>query len=117
MDIITDGEIRRESYFNHFATSLDGVDPVQLGEGRNRMGGVSIVPLVNGPIRRRAPVGFEAARFLRESTTRPVEVTLPRSFTLSMLPQKHYYRDHRTLALLFSDAVHEESSCPAGPRI
>jgi 5-methyltetrahydropteroyltriglutamate--homocysteine methyltransferase len=108
IDIITDGEIRRESYFNHFATSLDGVDPVQLGEGRNRLGGTSVVPLVNGPIRRRAPVELEAARFLRESTTRPVKVTVPGPFTLSQLAQNDHYRDQRALALAFAEAINEE---------
>ena len=108
IDIITDGEIRRESYFNHFATSLDGVDPVLLGEGRNRLGGTSVVPLVNGPIRRRTPVELEAARFLRESTTRPVKVTVPGPFTLSQLAQNDHYADQRSLALAFADAVNEE---------
>ena len=108
IDIITDGEIRRESYFNHFATSLDGVDPVRVGQGRNRVGSTSVVPLVNGPIRRRAPVELEAARFLRESTTRPVKVTVPGPFTLSQLAQNDHYRDQRSLALAFADAVNEE---------
>ena len=69
IDIVTDGEIRRESYFNHFANSLDGVDRERIGEGVNRIGGRSSVPLVNGPIVRRAPVELEAARFLRGRPT------------------------------------------------
>jgi len=117
IDIITDGEIRRESYFNHFATSLDGIDSVQLGTSRNRVGGTSVVPLVNGAIRRRAPVELEAARFLRESTSRPVKVTVPGPFTLSQLAQNDYYRDQRTLALAFADAVNEELGDLAGAGI
>ncbi|MFN0092044.1 MAG: 5-methyltetrahydropteroyltriglutamate--homocysteine methyltransferase [Acidimicrobiales bacterium] len=108
IDVITDGEIRRESYFNHFATSLGGVDPVRPGAGTNRLGGHSDVPLVNGPITRTAPVELDAARFLRAATTRAVKVTVPGPFTLSQLAQNDHYPDQRRLALAFAEAVNEE---------
>ena len=67
IDIITDGEIRRESYFNHFANALDGVDRGRVGEGVNRIGGRSTVPMVSAPIHRGAPIELEAAKFLRSA--------------------------------------------------
>src|SRR5689334_2484422 len=73
IDIVTDGEIRRESYFNHFANSLDGVDRERLGEATNRVGGRSRVPLVSGPIVRREPVELAAAEFLRSATDHAVK--------------------------------------------
>ncbi|MCP5028647.1 MAG: hypothetical protein GY929_20425 [Actinomycetia bacterium] len=78
IDIITDGEIGRESYFNHFATSLSGVDQEQIGRGLNRNGGISKIPLVNGPISRDHPIELDAARLLRTHTTRRTKVTVPR---------------------------------------
>src|SRR6476661_2380168 len=99
IDIVTDGEIRRESYFNHFANALDGV---------NRLGGRSMVPLVSGPIRRREPVERSAAEFLRAATDRPTKVTVPGPFTLSQLAQNEHYPDQRALALAYADAIREE---------
>src|SRR3954462_8247434 len=80
VDIVTDGEIRRESYFNHFANALDGVDHDRVGAGVNRVGGRSLVPLVDGPIRRTAPIELDAARFLRGATDRATKVTVPGPF-------------------------------------
>jgi 5-methyltetrahydropteroyltriglutamate--homocysteine methyltransferase len=108
IDIITDGEIGRESYFNHFANALDGVDRERLGEGLNRLGGRSTVPLVAGPIRRSAPVELAAAEFLRAATDRVVKVTVPGPFTLSQLAQNEHYPDQRSLALAYADAIQEE---------
>lgn len=108
LDIVTDGEIRRESYFNHFATALGGVDRQRVGEGVNRVGGRSLVPLVNGAIRRTAPIELEAATFLRAATDRATKVTVPGPFTLSQLAQDEHYRDQRTLALAYADAINEE---------
>jgi 5-methyltetrahydropteroyltriglutamate--homocysteine methyltransferase len=108
IDIVTDGEIRRESYFNHFANALDGVDRQRLGEGVNRLGGRSMVPLVSGPIRRREPVERSAAEFLRAATDRPTKVTVPGPFTLSQLAQNEHYPDQRALALAYADAIREE---------
>ncbi len=108
IDIVTDGEIRRESYFNHFANALDGVDHGRVGEGINRVGGRSLVPLVNGPIRRGAPIELEAATFLRSATDRRTKVTLPGPFTLSQLAQNEHYADQRALAMAYADAIREE---------
>jgi 5-methyltetrahydropteroyltriglutamate--homocysteine methyltransferase len=108
IDIITDGEIRRESYFNHFANALDGVDRDRLGEGVNRVGGRSTVPLVSGPIRRSTPVELGPAEFLRAATDRVVKVTVPGPFTLSQLAQNEHYPDQRSLALAYAEAINEE---------
>ena len=108
IDIVTDGEMRRESYFNHFANALGGVDQSKLGEGINRVGGRSLVPLVNGPIARRAPIELEAATFLRAATDRATKVTVPGPFTLSQLAQNEYYPDQRALAMAYADAVNAE---------
>src|SRR3954471_22114306 len=108
IDIVTDGEIRRESYFNHFANALDGVDRSRIGEAVNRVGGLSAVPLVSGPIRRGAPVELGAAEFLRAATDRATKVTVPGPFTLSQLAQNEHYPDQRSLALAYAEAIHEE---------
>ena len=110
IDIITDGEIRRESYFNHFANALDGVDRDRLGEGVNRIGGRSMVPLVSGPIRRGAPVELAAAEFLLAATDRATKVTVPGPFTLSQLAQNEHYPDQRSLAFAYAEAIQEEIS-------
>ena len=108
IDIITDGEIGRESYFNHFANALGGVDQEHIGTGVNRVGGKSEVPLVNGPIERTVPVEAESARFLKANTTRRTKVTVPGPFTLSQLAENAYYPDQRSLALAYAKAVREE---------
>jgi 5-methyltetrahydropteroyltriglutamate--homocysteine methyltransferase len=108
IDIVTDGEIRRESYFNHFANALDGVDRERIGEGVNRVGGRSLVLLVNGPISRGAPIELDAARFLRAATDRATKVTVPGPFTLSQLAQNEHYPDQRALALAYADAINAE---------
>ncbi len=108
IDILTDGEIRRESYFNHFANALSGVDQTRPGEGVNRVGGRSLVPLVNGPIARTAPVELHAARFLRAATDRATKVTVPGPFTLSQLAQNEHYPDQQSLAMAYADAVNAE---------
>jgi len=108
VDIVTDGEVGRESYFNHFATALGGVDPDRIGSGVNRVGTRSDVPLVNGPIERTEPIELEAARFLRASTDRATKVTVPGPFTLSQLAQSEYYPDQRRLALAYAEAIRLE---------
>ena len=108
IDIITDGEIRRESYSNHFANALDGVDHERMGEGVNRVGRRSMVPLVNGPIRRHEPVELASAEFLRAATDRMTKVTVPGPFTLSQLAQNDYYSDQRSLALAYAEAIQQE---------
>ncbi|MGI9616103.1 MAG: 5-methyltetrahydropteroyltriglutamate--homocysteine methyltransferase [Acidimicrobiales bacterium] len=108
VDVITDGEIGRESYFNHFANSLGGVDQEHIGVGINRVGTKSDVPLVNGPIERTAPVEVASARFLTTHTEAGTKVTVPGPFTLSQLAQNDYYPDQRSLAMAYATAVNEE---------
>jgi 5-methyltetrahydropteroyltriglutamate--homocysteine methyltransferase len=108
IDIVTDGEIRRESYFNHFANALGGVDHERIGERVNRIGGRSTVPVVSGPIRRTRPIEHAAAEFLLGATDRVTKVTVPGPFTLSQLAQDEHYGDQRDLALAYADAIHDE---------
>lgn len=108
VDILTDGEIGRESYFNHFANSLGGVSRDVIGTGVNRRGGTTEVPLVDGEIRRDHPIELEAATFLRAHTTRRTKVTVPGPFTLSQLADNRHYADQRALALAYAAAVNEE---------
>jgi 5-methyltetrahydropteroyltriglutamate--homocysteine methyltransferase len=108
IDILTDGEIRRESYSNHFATALDGVDLDQPGERLSRSGRPDIVPRVIGPIRRRHPVEVRDVAFLRAHTQRPIKITLPGPFTLTQQAVDDYYADDARLAMDFAVAVNDE---------
>lgn len=108
VDLITDGEIGRESYFNHFATALGGVDQFKLGQGTNRRGGTAEVPLVNGPIVWSEPIEADAARFLIANTTSRSKLTVPGPFTLSQLAQNDFYPDQASLAMAYAEAVNRE---------
>jgi 5-methyltetrahydropteroyltriglutamate--homocysteine methyltransferase len=108
LSIITDGEMRRESYSNHFANALDGVDLEHPGSIVSRAGTTAMVPRVIGPIRRREPVHLEDLRFLRAHTERPVKMTVPGPFTMSQQAQNDFYDDEQELAFAYADAVHEE---------
>jgi len=109
IDIITDGEMRRESYSNRFATALDGVDSVNPGTTVNRSGGQSAVPRITGPIRRRIPVEVRDVEFLRRNTSKRIKITLPGPFTMTQQAQDDYYRDEEALALAYAAAVNEEA--------
>jgi len=108
IDILTDGEMRRESYSNRFATALDGVDIENPATIVNRVGGHSLVPRIVGPIRRRAPVEVADVEFLRRVTDRPIKITLPGPFTMAQQVQDEHYRDEQALALAYAAAVNEE---------
>jgi 5-methyltetrahydropteroyltriglutamate--homocysteine methyltransferase len=108
IDIITDGEMRRESYSNRFATALQGVDPDRIGTAMSRAGRPDQVPLVNGQVRRKGPVEVEDMRFLRSLTDRTTKMTVPGPFTMSQQAQNDYYPDRRALALDYADALNEE---------
>ncbi len=108
VDIISDGEIRRESYSNRFATALDGIDIIQPGSTMGRSGQAVTVPRVVGPIRRREPVQVRDVTFLRQHTTRRIKVTIPGPFTMSQQAQNDYYRDEESLALAYAEAVNAE---------
>jgi 5-methyltetrahydropteroyltriglutamate--homocysteine methyltransferase len=108
VDIITDGEIRRESYSNRFATALDGMDLDNPAEIVSRAGKPNKVPRVTGPIRRREPVEVRDLVFLRANTDRQVKITLPGPFTMSQQAVDEHYGDVEALAMDLADAVNEE---------
>jgi 5-methyltetrahydropteroyltriglutamate--homocysteine methyltransferase len=108
IDIITDGEIRRESYSNRFATALDGIDVINPGTAIDRTGHPNPVPRITGPIRRREPVMVRDVEFLRRNTDRPIKITVPGPFTMSQQAQNDYYPDAASAALGFAAAVNAE---------
>ena len=108
LDIITDGEIRRESYSNRFATALDGVDVDNPGTALDRSGHPNPVPRVTGPVRRRHPVEVADVKFLREHTSRTIKITVPGPFTMSQQAQDDYYGSREALAFGYAEAVNEE---------
>jgi 5-methyltetrahydropteroyltriglutamate--homocysteine methyltransferase len=108
IDIITDGEIRRESYSNRFATALEGMDLEQPGVALDRTGHPNPVPRVVGPIRRRRAVEVRDVEFLRANTDRPIKATLPGPFTMSQQAQDDYYHDEEALAMSLAEAVNAE---------
>jgi 5-methyltetrahydropteroyltriglutamate--homocysteine methyltransferase len=108
LDIITDGEIRRESYSNRFATALDGVDIDNPGTALDRSGHPNPVPRIVGPIRRRHPVQTDDLKFLRAHTGRTVKVTVPGPFTMSQQAQNDYYPSLEDAAFGYAEAVNEE---------
>jgi len=108
VDVITDGEMRRESYSNRFATALDGVDLDRPGVALDRTGHENPVPRVVGPIRRRGPVEVRDVAFLRALTDGRIKITVPGPFTMTQQAQDDHYRDERELALAYADAVNEE---------
>ena len=95
IDVITDGEVRRESYSNHLVAALDGIDAVHPASVTNRAGRATPVPRIVGPIRRTRAVEVDALAFLRRMTDRPVKVTLPGPFTLSQQAKDEWYRRPR----------------------
>ena len=108
LDIITDGEICRESYSNRFATALDGVDIDNPGTALDRSGHPNPVPRVTGPIRRRHPVEVADLQFLRAHTSRTVKITVPGPFTMSQQAQDDYYGSREAMAFGYAEAVNEE---------
>jgi 5-methyltetrahydropteroyltriglutamate--homocysteine methyltransferase len=108
IDVITDGEMRRESYSNRFATALDGLDPEHPAEIHGSTGRRTVVPRVVGPIRRRGPVEVRDLEFLRANTDRRVKITLPGPFSLSAQAHDDYYGDPRALAMAYAEAVNAE---------
>jgi 5-methyltetrahydropteroyltriglutamate--homocysteine methyltransferase len=108
IDIVTDGEIRRESYSSRFALALEGIDADKPGELRSQTGRVTQVPRVVGPIRRVAAVETRDAEFLRRNTDRATKITLPGPFTLSRQVQNDFYQDEEELAMDYAVAVNQE---------
>jgi 5-methyltetrahydropteroyltriglutamate--homocysteine methyltransferase len=108
LDIITDGEIRRESYSNRFATALEGVDIDNPGTALDRSGHPNPVPRIVGKIRRRHPVEVEDVKFLRAHTDRKVKMTVPGPFTMSQQAQNDFYKSDEEAAMDYAVAVNEE---------
>ena len=108
VEVITDGEMRRESYSNRFATALDGIDLDEPGVALDRTGHPNPVPRVVGPIRRTRPVEVTDVEFLRSITDRRIKITVPGPFTMTQQAQNDHYPDERSLALAYAEAVNEE---------
>jgi 5-methyltetrahydropteroyltriglutamate--homocysteine methyltransferase len=109
IDIITDGEMRRESYSNRFALALDGVDVDNPAIVTGRAGKPTPVPRIVGPIRRRHAVEVRDVEFLRANTDRQIKITLPGPFTLSMQAHDEHYGDPEAVAMAYAAAVAEEA--------
>jgi 5-methyltetrahydropteroyltriglutamate--homocysteine methyltransferase len=108
LDIITDGEMRRESYSNRFATALDGVDIDNPGTALDRSGHPNPVPRVAGKVTRRHPVEVGDVKFLRANTDRTIKITVPGPFTMSQQAQNDFYEDEAEMALDYAAAVNAE---------
>src|SRR5215216_5881456 len=108
LDIVTDGEMRRESYSNRFATALEGVDIDNPGTALDRSGHPNPVPRIVGKVRRRHSVEVDDVLFLRTHTTRQVKMTVPGPFTMSQQAQNDYYASEEDAAMDYAVAVNEE---------
>jgi 5-methyltetrahydropteroyltriglutamate--homocysteine methyltransferase len=108
LDIVTDGEIRRESYSNRFATALEGVDIDKPGSALDRSGHPNPVPRVVGRIRRKRPVEVEDLRFLRAHTKKMIKITVPGPFTMSQQAQNEFYPTEEEAAMDYAVAVNAE---------
>ena len=109
IDIITDGEMRRESYSNRFATALDGIDIDNPAVVKNRAGVDTMMPRVVGKVRRRGPVEVRDMEFLRRNTGRKAKITLPGPFTMTQQAKNEHYKDQEELAMDLAVAVNEEA--------
>ena len=108
LDIITDGEIRRESYSNRFATALEGIDLDNPGTALDRSGHPNPVPRIVGKIRRKHAVEVEDLLFLKRHTSRMVKITVPGPFTMSQQAQNDFYPDLESAAMDYAVAVNAE---------
>lgn len=108
IDIVSDGEVRRESYFNRFANALDGIEMDPPGIVPSRNGRPTQVPRVVGPIRRTQPVQVRDVEFLRAHTNRPIKITIPGAFTMAKLALDEFYGDQEALIMAYAAALNEE---------
>ena len=108
LDIVTDGEMRRESYSNRFATALEGVDIDNPGTALDRSGHPNPVPRVVGKVRRKHPVELRDVQFLRANTDRMIKITVPGPFTMSQQAQNDFYKDEQEMVLDYAAAVNAE---------
>jgi 5-methyltetrahydropteroyltriglutamate--homocysteine methyltransferase len=109
IDIITDGEIRRESYSNRFATALEGIDLDKPGQVKARSGTETPVPRVVSKIKRKAPVEVRDMQFLRANTSRTAKITLPGPFTMSQQAINEFYKDADEMVMDYAVAVNQEA--------
>ena len=108
IDILTDGEVRRESYFNRFATALDGIDLDNPATTPSRTGKPTFVPRVIDKIRRMRPVQVRDVEFLRTHTNRTIKITVPGAFTMATLAVDEYYHDKQKLISAYASSLNEE---------
>jgi 5-methyltetrahydropteroyltriglutamate--homocysteine methyltransferase len=108
LDILTDGEMRRESYSNRFATALEGLDLDNPGKVISRSGHEVLVPRITGKIRRKHAVQVRDIQFLRANTDRKIKITVPGPFTMTQQAVDQFYKDERAVALDYAAAVNEE---------
>lgn len=108
IDIVGDGEVRRESYSNQLANALDGIDMDNPGIAIDRTGAPNPVPRVTGPIKRRSPIALDDAQFLRKHTAARIKITIPGPFTLTQQAQNDYYPSDEALAMAYAEAVNAE---------
>jgi 5-methyltetrahydropteroyltriglutamate--homocysteine methyltransferase len=108
IDIVTDGEIRRESYSNRFATALEGVDLEKPGIAITRSGKQQSVPRITGKIRRMRPVELQDLLFLKKNTKKQVKITVPGPFTMAQQAQNDFYPSIEAAAMDYAVAVNEE---------
>jgi 5-methyltetrahydropteroyltriglutamate--homocysteine methyltransferase len=109
IDIITDGEMRRESYSNRFATALEGIDTANPGTVRARNGQDTPVPRVVAKIRRTGPVEVRDMQFLRANTQKTAKITLPGPFTMSQQAKNEFYKDEEEMVMDYAIAVNQEA--------
>src|SRR3569833_2184296 len=109
IDIVTDGEIRRESYSNRFATALDGIDTDNPAISRSQSSMETPAPRVVGDITRSRPIELRDMEFLRQNTDRAAKITLPGPFTMSQQAKNEFYKDEEELAMAFAAAVNAEA--------
>jgi 5-methyltetrahydropteroyltriglutamate--homocysteine methyltransferase len=109
IDIITDGEVRRESYSNRVATALEGVDIEKPGSALDRTGHANPVPRIVGPIRHARAIEVRDVQFLRANTDRRIKITLPGPFTMAQQAQNDFYKEEEELVLAYAAAVNEEA--------
>ncbi len=108
IDIVSDGEMRRESYSNHFATALDGIDHDNPAPALSRRGKPDILPRVIGPVTRRHPVQVRDVQVLRANTDRAIKITVPGPFTMSQQAVDEHYGDEAKLAMAYAELVNQE---------
>ncbi len=108
IDIVTDGEVRRESYFNRFANALDGIDVDDPATVPGRTGKPTLVPRVVGPITRSEPVQVRDVAFLRAHTDRPIKITIPGAFTMAKMAKDEHYGNQEALIMAYAEVVNQE---------